>query len=196
MSIRGYATLSGALANNFRFSRSALLSTNGFLPLSIETASGHGIFIGWLTFNPAPARDIFGDAVWIQPAIFNATYYPAGFEGNVSVTGGRYLGASSTNAALSWTSGVLRISDGNLAAPLMNSITLSPLGKLTDNGGTISNLTFSLNRNTGIFSGQFRDPQAKRNRNYFGALVQEEDVGGGFFLGSNQGGRVSLEPAP
>ena len=193
---QGNATLNGALANNFRFSRSALLSTNGYLPLSITTASGHGIFIGWLTFNPAPDRDIIGDAVWIQPAIFDADYYPAGFEGNVSITGGPYRGASSTNAALSWTDGVLQVRDGNLPAPLMNNITLSPTGKLTNNGGTISNLTFSLNRNTGIFNGRFRDPQAKRTRSYFGALFQNEDVGAGFFLGSNQGGRVTLQPAP
>jgi hypothetical protein len=192
----GYATLSGALANNIRFSRSALISTNGFLPLSIATASGQGIFIGWLTFNPAPARDIFGDAVWIQPPIFNATYYPAGFEGDVRARGGPYLGASSTNSALSWTNGTFRASDGNLPAPIMNSITLSPTGTLTSHGGSISNLTFSLNRNTGVFSGRFRDPQNGRFRNYYGALFQDEDIGGGFFLGSNQGGRVSLQSLP
>lgn len=193
---RGYATLGGALANNFRFSRNAQISTNGYLPLSIPTVSGQGIFIGWLTFNLSPARDVVGDTVWIQPPLLNATYYPAGFEGDVLARGGPYLGASSTNSALSWTNGVFQVRDGNLPAPLQNSVALSATGKLTSNGGDITNLTFSLNRKTGAFKGRFRDPELGRFRSYYGALVQNEDIGAGFFLGSNQGGRARLQSVP
>jgi hypothetical protein len=192
----GNATVAGSLANNFRFSRSVLLSTNGYYPLSIATTSGQGIFIGWLTFRSGPARGIDGEMTWVQPAIYNATYYPAGFQGNILARGGPYVAPSSTSPALRWTNGVFQISGGNLTMPLVNSVTLSPTGNLTSNGGSISNLTFGLNRNTGAFSGHFRDPQTGGFRNYYGALFQNQDIGGGFFLGSSQGGLVRLEAAP
>jgi len=192
----GTTSVNGALADGTRFSRSVNLSTNGFAPLWVSTDSGLGVMIGWLVFNPAPPRGIIGDLVWIKPAQFNATYYPSGFEGIVAATGSPYLRPSATNAALNWTSGIFRISGGNLSAPHANSVALSPAGKLTSNGGTISNLTFSLNPNTGIFSGRFRDPETARTRYYYGALIQNEGIGGGYFLGANQGGLVQLEAAP
>lgn len=192
----GYATLSGALADGTRFSRGALISTNGYLPLSITANGGLGIMIGWLVFERTPARDIFGDLVWIKPAQFNATYYPAGFQGTPLASGGPYVPPSASSPALDWTTGIFAAADGNLPSPLANSIALSATGKLTNNGGTLTNLTFALNRNTGIFNGRFRDPQSGRTRYYYGALFQNEDIGGGYFLGSNQGGWVRLQSSP
>jgi hypothetical protein len=193
---QGVVNMTGALADGKHFSRSGLISTNGYFPFHVATDNGLGIMIGWLTFDPAPARDIFGDLVWIEPSNFNATYYPAGFEGTVPAFGGPYVPPSSTSPALDWTSGFFEASDGNLSAPLANNVTLSPTGKLTNDGGPLANLTFSLNRNTGVFNGRFREPQSGRTRNYSGALFQNENNGGGYFLGVNQGGRIRLEPAP
>jgi len=194
--VKGSVKISGALADNFKYSRSGVLSTNGYVPISVATDNGNGIFIGWLTLTPPPSGEIIGDFVWNTPPNYNATYYPAGFAGPVPAFGGIYVAPSATNSVLSWTDGVFELADGNLSAPLVNQITLSPDGKLTSNSGPIEKLTFSLNRKTGVFNGRFREPQSGISRSYFGAVVQFDDLGGGYFLGLNQGGLVSLLPAP
>lgn len=196
VSALGAVNMSGSLADGTRFTRSGLLSTNGYFPFYVITDSGLGTMIGWLTFEKGGARDAFGDLVWIKPARFNATYYPAGFEGTVPAIGGPYVPPSTSSPALDWTSGIFVAADGNFSAPLVNSITLSSTGKLTNNGGDMVNLSFSLNRNTGVFSGRFRDPQSGRTPSYSGALFQNEGIGGGHFLGSNQGGLVQLQATP
>jgi hypothetical protein len=193
---KGNVKINGALADNFKYNRSGILSTNGYVPLSVSTDSGNGIFIGWLTFGPPPDGEIVGDFNWTQPPNYNATYYPAGFTGPVAAFGSRYLPPSATNSVLSWTNGLFELSGGNLSSPLVNSITLNSSGKLTADSGPIENLTFSLNKNTGVFKGRFRDPQSGISRNYFGVVVQLDELGGGYFLGVNQGGRVRLEAAP
>jgi hypothetical protein len=88
------------------------------------------------------------------------------------------------------------VSGGNLSAPLTNAVTLRPNGKLTDLGGGIENLKFSLTTKTGLFKGKFTHPGLEKTVSYSGVLDQLQELGGGYFIGSDQGGLVRLEAAP
>jgi len=196
VSSRGRVTAYGALADDTAYSRSATISTNGWWPFYFPFSDGRGALIGWLNFNALAGSDVAGDLTWVKPRNDDRKYYPDGYIGTVAASGSRYSPPSSSQLALSWTDGLLRVSGGNLSGPVNNNVTLLQGGKLTDNGGGIANLTFSLNRSTGVFRGRFTHPDSGRRTSYAGILDQLQDVGAGYFLGSDQGGLARLESVP
>jgi hypothetical protein len=192
----GRVTAYGALADGTAYSRSAAISTNGWWPFYFPFSKGKGALIGWLQFSNLPGSDVAGDLTWVKPQDNDRKYYPDGFSGTVSASGSRYIEPGSHDLALSWTNGTFRISGGNLSAPTLNLVTLSGGGKLTDHGGGIAKLKFSLSRSTGKISGKFTHPESGKTTSYAGVLDQLQDFGAGYFLGTDQGGLVRLEPVP
>jgi len=186
----------GALADGTVYSRSAAISTNGWWPFYFPLNGGKGALIGWLNFNAMPGSDVAGDLTLAKPRNDERKYYPDGYIGTVAASGSRYTAPSSSTLALTWTNGIFQVSGGNLSSPAMNSIGLLPGGKLINNGGSISKIKFTLNRGTGKFAGKFTHPESGKSTSYAGVLDQGQDIGAGYFLGSNQGGLVRLEAAP
>ena len=193
---RGRVEAYGALADGTAYSRSAAISTNGWWPFYFPLSNGKGALIGWLNFSSMPASDVAGDLTLVRPYNEDRKYYPNGYFGTVPASGSRWTEPSSSMLALTWINGVFRISGGNLSAPATNRIELLPGGKLTDKGGGITKLKFSLSRSTGKISGTFTHPDSGKKTSYYGVLDQLQDIGAGYFLGSSQGGLVRLEPAP
>jgi len=193
---RGRVEAYGALADGTAYSRSAAISTNGWWPFYFPLSKGKGALIGWLNFSGLPASDVAGDLILVRPYNEDRKLYPNGYIGTVPASGSRWTEPSSKTLALSWTNGIFRISGGNLSAPAANSIELLPGGKLTDKGGGIAKLKFSLSRGTGKISGTFTHPESGKKTSYYGVLDQKQDIGAGYFLGSSQGGLVRLEAAP
>ncbi|MGH9882039.1 MAG: hypothetical protein ACRD6N_11440, partial [Pyrinomonadaceae bacterium] len=80
---------------------------------------------------------------------------------------------------------------GNLPFAVTNTIRLTP-------ANTIWNWTpsfkLALDRNTGIFSGSFRIPGTSITRTFYGALLQNQDEGFGYFLGTTQAGEIRFVP--
>lgn len=192
---RGNVVATGALADGFKFNRSAVISTNGWWPFYLSLNDGRGAVIGWLHFSNALTSDVSGDLLWVRPRNDERKYYPDGYSGTIAARGARYKAPDSGALALNWSNGVFRLSGGNLAMPATNGITLRP-ASLLDEGGSITNLTCSINRGTGVFRGRFSHPVSGRRTAYAGALNQLEGIGAGYFLGSSQGGLVRLEPDP
>ena len=77
-----------------------------------------------------------------------------------------------------------------------HSVILSTLGKFSNRGGSISNLTFSLSTQIGSFKGSFRHPVTARTTKYSGVFLRNKNLGGGLFLGTNQGGILRLQDDP
>jgi hypothetical protein len=192
----GQLSVSGQLADGTFYTRSAVISTNGWWPFYFALSEGRGALIGWLTFSAQPSSDVAGDLLWVRPRRDDRKYYPDGYTGNVAASGARYAAPSSVQTGLGWTNGIAFLSGGNLAGPATNSVTLRPGGGLTDNGGDLSGLTFTLQRGTGVFKGKFIHPASGRRTLYAGALDQLQGIGAGFFLGTNQGGLFRLESNP
>jgi hypothetical protein len=192
---RGNVIASGALADSAKFSRNGAISTNGWWPFYVSLNEGRGAVIGWLNFSETLTSDVSGDLLWVRPRNDERRYYPDGYSGTIAARGARYAAPLSGALALGWSNGVFRLSGGNLSAPATNDVTLQS-ASLTSNAGSVSGLTFSLNRGTGVFRGKFIHPTSGRRTAYAGALNQLEDLGAGYFLGSSQGGLVRLEADP
>ena len=190
----GQAKLKGLLADGQKWSQSSLLSTNGHCPIYVSLDRNLGEIIGWVQFSNTASNAFSGALTWIKPA--SAPFFTNGIAAELDATGSRYLPPSTTNDVLSWTNGLLRASLGNLPEALTNSVTITTLGKFTDNGGSFANLKFKLASKTGLFSGSFTHPATGRTTKYYGGLLQDRNDGAGFFLGTNVGGILRLDEAP
>ena len=192
----GQLSVSGQLADGTTLSRSAIVSTKGWWPFYMSLSNGEGALFGWLRFASLPNSDVSGDLLWVRPQRSDRDLYPDGYVGTVNATGSRYTPPGNGTPALGWVAGRFWVSGGDLSSPLTNAVTLRPNGKLTDLGGGIENLKFSLTTKTGLFKGKFTHPGLEKTVSYSGVLDQLQDVGGGYFIGSDQGGLVRLEAAP
>ena len=57
-------------------------------------------------------------------------------------------------------------------------------------------LSVTLSLGTGLFKGSFLDTNVLRTVTFGGALLQKSTNGFGYFLGTNESGRVLLESRP
>jgi hypothetical protein len=127
---------------------------------------------------------------WIRPARPAATLYRAGFTNEITANGSRYTAPTNANTrVIALTNGVVWLDGGNLSAPFTNQVTL------TSSNRVISTNKMSLNiiAADGTFSGSAKVPGTARTNSFKGALFQDANAGYGYFLGTNQSGRVVFE---
>jgi hypothetical protein len=184
----GQVTFSGSLADGSALSQSVPVSRDGRWPLYASLYTGKGSVWGWLAFDAYdPARSLQGELSWIKPAQLGIKYYPAGFTNEVTAVGSRYTQpAGLTNRVIHLTNGVVSFEGGNLSAPFTNLVSLTLSNRVIN----ASSNTLSLTLSSGLFSGSATVPVTRQNVSFKGALLQNMDVGYGYFLGTNQSGSV------
>jgi hypothetical protein len=155
--------------------------------------SGQGSILGWLTFSNAPDSDISGSLNWIKPAQPTAGFYPAGFT-NVTTASGSAYQFDNEAPILDFSFGQISFTGGDLAQSFANQVVLGAGGSFTNLSANALNL--SLADSSGLLSGSVVDPSTGRLIPFSGVVLQKENFGAGFFLGTNQGGQVLLAPTP
>jgi RHS repeat-associated protein len=188
----GVAVLSGWLAEGTAMSQSVPVSQEGDWPLYVSLYSGKGLLMAWLRFT-LPAGLTNTAANWIKPANSASTYYRGGFTNEFAATGSAYMYVN-TNRVLALTNGVMVFSGGNLAAPVTNELLLTATNRFFNLSTNPMGVT--VNVTNGYLSGWFKVPGAGKTNQFKGVLLQEQNRGDGYFLGTNQSGRVLLGPAP
>lgn len=190
VSTTGRVKLGATLADGTRLSQSAALSKDGYWPLYAPLYGNQGSVISWVSFTSTGESDFAGLFSWFKPAIPGAKFYSAGFAIDQNLAGSRY--AAPTNSAdpiLNFSAGRVRFSAGNLAASFENEVSLAD-NKLTNLG--TNKLTLSINRSSGLLTGSVTPPGATTSIPFRGVIDQNLNQGWGFFLGTNQSGRVRL----
>ena len=189
----GVTKLKGALADGQAWTASSVLGTNGHWPLAAALDRRQGVILGWLTFSNTTPVVIEGTLTWLKPAA--APFVTNGVSAHLEVNGSRYTAPVGTNTLMASTNNHLVLRQGNLASLLASQVHISGGGKFLGSAGSISNLTMSINARAGSFSGAFKHPASSRTTKYSGVLLQPNSQGGGFFLGTNRGGFLLLNPA-
>ena len=185
----GVARLAGVLADGTRISEAALISTNGDWPVYVPLYSGLGSIISWLSVSNAPDQDLGGTLNWVRPAFPKAKYYKDGFSFQTTAIGSRYQKPGVGTNVLGLASAQLTLSDGNLVSNLVNQLVLG-----TGNQVNSQNVALKLTPANGYFQGGIVPPGATRATAFSGVVLQNQQVGRGFFLGTNQSGTVFLGP--
>jgi hypothetical protein len=77
-----------------------------------------------------------------------------------------------------------------LTGPATNEVFLSTLNKITVTSTNTTKLALAVTSSSGLLSGSFVHPQTLKKSTIKGVVLQKQDLGGGFFLGTNQSGNV------
>jgi hypothetical protein len=188
----GGITFSGVLADGTKVSQKAILLTNGEWAFYVPLYSGNGSILGWLTFSNQDDSDITGNVDWFKLSAAGGKLYPAGFTNGTEAVGSSYHFTNGV-PVLDFTNGVVWLANGNLANSFTNQVTLDSASKVTND--STNALTLTITTSTGLFKGSVVNPATGGKPIAInGVLLQKQNFGGGFFLGTNQTGRVFFGP--
>ena len=204
----GLARIVGGLADDHKWQQAVPISKDGqwplFVPLyrtvriytnlaitsytKIVTNKGYtlGSAMGWFTLTN---NSVTGNLSWIKTGWTNGVY-PTGFTNVVGILASHYQAPPLAMRALSVTSGTFTLQGGNLPVSINRSFLLA-----TNNLITLSpvadGLRVSLAAKSGLWKGTFINP-ANTNKPTIisGAILQDQNFGGGYFIGTNQTGKV------
>jgi uncharacterized repeat protein (TIGR01451 family) len=183
----GTLSFAGVLADGAAVSQGSFLSPAGEWPLFAALYSGKGLLIGWITFaTNEPASDLSGLVAWIKP-ISTAKYYPLGFGFTNTAIGSLYR-FTNGSPLLSLTNGALVLESPELAQSITNALYLGANNKFTAS----NKLSLKLTTSSGLFTGTGTNRLAGKAIAVKGVIFQKQNLGAGYFLGTNQSGKVSL----
>ena len=188
VSSSGKVKFAAALADGSKASQAALVFQNGQWPLYASLYSGNGLLIGWLTFTNDVSNDLSGLVCWIKPPQPTATFYPAGFTNETVAVGSRYA-FTMGGPILNFNRGQLLFEHGNLA-----DIITSPIVFETQSRATGENTSLTIRTSSGLFTGSLLHPTTGVRVSFTGVILQKQNSGYGYFLGTDQSGRVFLGP--
>jgi hypothetical protein len=192
---KGKAAFRVTLADGTAVAQTVPISKAGLWPLYVSLYGGKGSILSWvsLSTNPAPEASLYGELNWSKPAQTAAKYYPDGFNAEMDIVGSIYH-APGTNRVLEIDMGIVSFEGGNLTEELENMVTLGANNKVT-NLTTNRPLTLKIAVPTGLFSGTLKtdDGGVKKTLTFKGAILQRQNLGAGFFLGTDESGSVHLE---
>jgi len=186
----GKLTFKGSLADGSpSVTQSVPLSRRGDWPLYLSLYGGQGSLLGWLGLSPSGETNIAGRLNWFRPPTPKPKVHTNGFNMESMVVGSIFSPIG-TNRALNMDMAQAVFSDGNLSQALTNLLAFGPNGRVTNRGP--NELTLTVKPATGLFSGKVKPPGAAKAIPFNGVLLQRQEYGGGFFLGTNESGRIRI----
>jgi len=204
----GAITLSGALPDNSKLSQGVPISKDGHWPLYIPlyatkyvatnltnnslvytNPTFKGSLMGWVFMtNNAPT----GTLNWIKTGWTN--FYPNGFTNQTDLIGSRYIIPADKKQVLSQTNGTITVSGGSLSSDLTKTVKLATKNMFVVSLPNTNQLKASITLATGTFQGSFLI--SNKAKVFIGAVLQEQNFAGGFFVETNGTGTVEFNAAP
>jgi hypothetical protein len=195
---RGAGTLSATLADGTAFSAAATVSKNGVMPLFKLLYSSKGSINGSLRFRATSTTDLDGNYHWTKPDRPTIKQYPAAFSIWNPIVGSCYVAPTSGQTVVAVPTGAgnvqVGLSGGNLDPAVTQTGTLSTANRLSFVTPQLKSLAGSIAVADGRFSGSFIDPVTKATRRFYGAFLQKQNAGFGYFLGTDKSGIVTITP--
>jgi hypothetical protein len=188
----GAVTFSGVLGDGTMVTSAGIVTSEGQWPFYISLYGGKGSIMGWLSFTNVGAID--GQIAWFKLAKPTAKLYPGGFTNSVSAMGSVYNYTNGV-APLGFSSGELLLTNGDLTGSITNQIDLGP-----ESAGTVEEASnqaaVKLNFKTlsGLFKGTVTNPDTGKPIPVEGVVLQNMNLGAGYFLGATESGSVLLTP--
>lgn len=187
----GKIALNGSLSDGTAFSQTTTVSKHGHWPLYVPLYSGKGSVLSWITFTNRPADDVHGWLNWTKPPQLTAKFYSAGFTIETEAIGSRYQFSKGV-PALNFSTGQVWFAKGNLPTAFTNQVVLKTNNTVLNL--STNRLSLSLTTSSGLFGGSVVNPMTGKLTSFKGVVLQKQELGSGYFLGTNQSGRVLLGP--
>jgi hypothetical protein len=166
---------------------------------SVTTTHAKGLLEGAISFvTVTGSSDLSGTLEWMKPEQKRGVY-PAAIDTNLDVIGSLYTPPGRGESVLpGFTDGTLVLSDtGTLSlsgTPLEKAVMLTSKNALVVTDPGMDKTKATITASTGVFKGSFFYPGQTKRTDFDGVLFQDQTIGGGFFVGPNGSGTVSLSP--
>ena len=121
--------------------------------------------------------------------------YPDGFTTSPTIDGALFVSSKDGGPSIAG-SGQLTLGGGNLQSNLVKNVVIAATGKVTVSPTDTDKLTLKISPTTGQFSGSFIHPAIGKSSKLNGLLLQDDNLGAGYFPGTNQTGFFVYEPSP
>jgi hypothetical protein len=187
----GKINLNGYLADANKITPSTYISKRGRWPLYSSVYNGGGTFYGSLFFLATTNDVISGDITWVKPPCPCFKYYAYGFYVVNSVYGSQYIQPPKGTNVLNITNGIMEFNGQSLYQGITNQVALTSNNQLqnfSQNG-----LSFGVNLSTGFFNGSVMDTVTFDWHPYKGVVVQNANIGTGYFTAGYLSGEVWLQ---
>jgi uncharacterized delta-60 repeat protein len=186
VSTSGRVSGKGTLADGSPLKILSATSGDAQVPVYVALYGGRGSIFGWLTVTNGDASDVRGTLWWTKPSSVGGTFYPGGFVHTINPIGSFYTAPPANTPVFTLVDGLAILSGGNLVAPLTSTVTLGGDNKIISD----NQLTLTISPAKGTVSGSFIDPTSNKKRTVKGIALPAQNQARGFFLGTDQSGRV------
>jgi hypothetical protein len=187
----GKVALNGSLADGTAAAQRTLISPSGYWPLFVNLYQGKGSLLGWATFTGTTTNPIAGTLVWTRPPLSSSSLYPTGVVRSVEIESSRFARPTgSSDPLLDFTYGLIDFSGGDLGSAFEKTFIVDWKGRVTNPAD--KSLALSINSSKGLFGGTVVVPGDERRVRFKGALLQSQNAGYGFLLGTNRSSSVLL----
>ncbi len=192
VTVTGAVSLTGYTADDTYAAQSSLISTAGYYPLYVPLYNhgADGALIGWLAFTGELTNSVTSASTitWFNDAGATALY-PAGFTNQAAPFAAQY--DSTLSDLLSFSSGTVILSGGDLSGPVTNLVTLSA-NVITVDPSATNGLSLTMDRASGEIIGTFVGPNNRTNVIDSVILQNTTNVARGYFIGPSHGGSFIL----
>ena len=191
VSEHGDVTFKGALADGTKLSYAAKLATDGVWPFYASLYGGKGAAFSLISITNGVESNVNGRFHWFKQSGTPGRFYTNGFATEMLLLGSMFTNALSPQSVLEFTSASLSFTNGNLLADFLNNVVLTN-NRVLNLGSdvTLNRLSLRISGNSGLFSGTVQPPGSVRNAPFSGVVLQKQNYGAGFFLGTNQSGSL------
>lgn len=193
ISTAGRVAFAGKLADGTTLTQSSAVSKNGMWPFYGAPYSRRGVVLSWVQLS---TNDVGGDLLWIKPAS-KTKYYPNGFAVMCRVTGSPYVRPATGSRVLDLSDGRCEFvfTGADLAGGLRNMASIDARHRFADPES--NGIRATVNPATGVFQGSFTRPGTRTRITFRGVLLQNQNLGAGYFQYNNASGQVGLSsPTP
>lgn len=185
------------LADGTKITASSIVSKDGSWPLYASLYKAKGVILGEMTFDPiAEVSDVDGQLTWLRPADAKALQFKPGFQTTVDAVGGLFVKPVANQRLIPLanlgSNASLFFSEGGLLSPVENRATILASNKALVPLQDALRPTVLPVTTTGLLSGAFFHPDTQKSVKYQGAVLQKQQLFGGYFLAGTHGGDVSL----
>jgi hypothetical protein len=183
--VSGNVTLAGALADGSVYSQSTMVSTSGDVPVYASLYTNTGLLLGWINLPNLAFIPSTTSLTWIKPG-------GAGFTNDVTVVGSPWTNPPARTAAIALAANELVVSNATLSLDF--NVTVSNNNALVKiPGGPTNILTGSINPKTGVLKVGFGNGNGKSTNAASGAILQDQNIGAGYFTTKSNAGSLNLQ---
>jgi hypothetical protein len=184
--------LGGALSDGAAFSRAEPVNEANEFPVFASLYNHTGLLLGQLSLDDALGAAPAGNLAWFKPPS-QTGLYTNGFNTTLAVQGSPWTNTASALGAFTTNRAQLTLSGGGLASNLVFTLQLTSTDILRLLDGPDNFSAGSINRINGLMSLTFTNTAGSKV-SAFGTVLQNTNLGGGFFPGATNTGTFKLQP--